>query len=62
MIGLLLTFRFGMELYGLWIGLAVALLYGAVFSAWLVLRTDWNREIQRVADRLAADNRAQVTI
>ncbi|KAF9508146.1 hypothetical protein BS47DRAFT_1377777 [Hydnum rufescens UP504] len=59
-LGLVLTFRFGMELYGLWIGLAAALLYGAIFSVWLVLRTDWDREVQRVAARLAADNKCQV--
>lgn len=44
-----------MALYGLWIGLAVALLYGAGVTGWIVLRTDWPHEIVRVRERLAGD-------
>lgn len=60
-LGLLLTFKYNMELYGLWIGLATALLYSALISVWIVLRTDWVLEIQRVARRLAADNKLHST-
>ncbi|KAF8315345.1 multidrug Oligosaccharidyl-lipid polysaccharide flippase [Clavulina sp. PMI_390] len=54
-IGLFLTFRMQLELYGLWIGLAVALLVGGVASVIIVLHTDWQHEIERVQARLAGD-------
>lgn len=54
-LGLLLTFKYNMALYGLWIGLATALLFGAVITGYLVIRTDWDHEIDRVQRRLAGD-------
>lgn len=53
--GLILTFKFGLALYGLWIGLATALFVGAVVSVIIVLHTDWEHEIERVQARLAGD-------
>lgn len=50
--GLTLTFKFNMELFGLWIGLATALLVGSIISVYIVLRTDWDHEIERVQARL----------
>lgn len=44
-----------MELQGLWIGLTVSLVYCAFFGVWLCLATDWEREVQKVMDRLAKD-------
>lgn len=44
-----------MELQGLWIGLTVSLVYCAFFGVWLCLVTDWEREVQKVMDRLAKD-------
>lgn len=46
---------YNFALYGLWIGLAVALLVGSIVSVTIVLFTDWNHEIERVQARLAED-------
>ena len=56
----MLTFKFDMALYGLWIGLAVALLVGAAVSVTIVLRTDWEHEIDRVQARLAGEDGGDV--
>lgn len=53
--GIWLTFKRDMELQGLWIGLTVSLVYCAVVGVWLCLVTDWDREVQKVMDRLARD-------
>lgn len=50
-----MTFKYNLALYGLWIGLATALLVGALASVAIVLRTDWDHEIERVQARLADD-------
>jgi MATE family multidrug resistance protein len=50
-----LTFVYNFALYGLWIGLSVALLVGSIVSVAIVLLTDWNHEIERVRVRLAED-------
>lgn len=55
--GLWLTFKQDMKLPGLWCGLTAALLYTSTLSIWICLRTDWNREVQKVAERLAIDNK-----
>jgi MATE family multidrug resistance protein len=44
-----------MELPGLWVGMAVALFFGAAITAIIVLRTDWNYEVEMTAERLAKD-------
>ncbi|KDQ10315.1 hypothetical protein BOTBODRAFT_164069 [Botryobasidium botryosum FD-172 SS1] len=56
-LGLTLTFRYGMELKGLWIGLSAALAYGGCVSAWIVLRTNWDREVTRARERLKLGHR-----
>ncbi|EIW77128.1 multidrug Oligosaccharidyl-lipid polysaccharide flippase [Coniophora puteana RWD-64-598 SS2] len=58
--GILLAFspRFDLKLAGLWIGLTVSLVYCSVFSTWLCVRTDWEREVRKVMDRLAAERPA----
>ncbi|EMD31953.1 hypothetical protein CERSUDRAFT_59308 [Gelatoporia subvermispora B] len=53
--GLWLTFKRNMQLYGLWIGLTVSLVYCAAIGVWLCLRTDWNYEVKKVRDRLASE-------
>lgn len=53
--GLVLSFAYNFALYGLWIGLSVALLVGSVVSGTIVLLTDWNHEIERVQARLVED-------
>jgi len=54
-IGLWLAFRCNMGLHGLWWGLTVSLVYSATVGVWLGLKTDWNREVQKVQKRLEAD-------
>lgn len=55
--GLWLTFKQDMKLAGLWCGLTAALLYTSTLSIWICLRTDWKREVEKVAERLAVDNK-----
>ena len=54
-IGILLTFKFHLALPGLWIGLAIALFFGALITVTIVLRTDWDREVIIAAERLNDD-------
>jgi multidrug resistance protein, MATE family len=54
-IGFWLAFRCNMGLHGLWSGLTVSLVYGSTVGVWLALKTDWNREVQKVQKRLEAD-------
>ncbi|KAI9058028.1 MATE efflux family protein [Trametes sanguinea] len=56
--GVWLAFWRGMQLHGLWIGLTVSLVYCAAAGVWLCLRTDWNREVEKVRVRLEADKHA----
>jgi len=56
--GLWLTFKHDMGLAGLWIGLTVSLVYVATIGAYLCLVTDWDREVVKVRERLAADRKA----
>lgn len=58
--GIWLTFSKGMGLAGLWVGLTVALVYAAAAGIWICLRTDWDRQVQKVRDRLAAEQKAQM--
>ncbi|TFK47550.1 MATE efflux family protein [Heliocybe sulcata] len=53
--GLWLAFKRDMGLTGLWIGLTVSLVYVATTGAYLCLTTDWEREVEKVRARLAAD-------
>jgi MATE family multidrug resistance protein len=55
--GLWLTFKQDMRLVGLWCGLTAALLYASTLSIWLCLRTNWKREVEKVAERLAVDKK-----
>lgn len=55
--GVWLAFKHGMKLHGLWIGLTVSLVYCAAWGVYLCLRTDWKKEVQKVMDRLAAEQK-----
>ncbi|KAG1773613.1 MATE efflux family protein [Suillus placidus] len=55
--GLWLAFKQDMQLVGLWCGLTAALLYTSILSIWICLRTNWKREVEKVAERLAVDNK-----
>ncbi|KIJ51532.1 hypothetical protein M422DRAFT_26940 [Sphaerobolus stellatus SS14] len=50
--GMYLAFKHDMGLFGLWIGLTVALVYCAAVGVWLCLRVDWDNEVQKVRDRI----------
>ncbi|KAJ8516103.1 hypothetical protein ONZ45_g6554 [Pleurotus djamor] len=56
-IGILLAFKASMGLLGIWIGLTVALVNNCFWELWVVLRTDWKEEVQKVADRLYEEDR-----
>ncbi|KAG8733192.1 hypothetical protein FRC11_008051 [Ceratobasidium sp. 423] len=56
-LGVYLAFWWNMDLQGLWIGLATALLYSAVVSVYVILRTNWNKEVLRVRARLEEDGK-----
>jgi len=56
--GIWLTFWRGMQLHGLWIGLTVSLVYCATIGVWICVRTDWEREVEKVRKRVAADQKA----
>ncbi|OCH87072.1 MATE efflux family protein [Obba rivulosa] len=53
--GIWLTFKRHMQLHGLWIGLTISLVYCATVGVWICLRTNWEREVQKVRDRLVAE-------
>lgn len=58
-LGLWLAFKQDMQLAGLWSGLTVALLYSSTLGIWLCVRTDWKREVEKVAERLAVDKKCR---
>ncbi|KAH9855642.1 MATE efflux family protein [Lenzites betulinus] len=53
--GIWLAFWHGMRLHGLWIGLTVSLVYSAAVGVAISLRTDWEREVEKVRIRLEED-------
>jgi MATE family multidrug resistance protein len=46
-----------MGLPGLWYGLTSALVYASSIGIWLCLTTNWNREVEKVVERLAVDKK-----
>ncbi|KAI3616804.1 multidrug oligosaccharidyl-lipid polysaccharide flippase [Moniliophthora roreri] len=50
------AFNFNLGLHGLWIGLTISLVYCSVFGSALCLRTDWDREVAKVMDRIADEH------
>ncbi len=52
---MLLGFKYDMGLHGSWIGLTVSLVYCAVFGTVIGLRTDWQHQVEKVENRLAAE-------
>ncbi|KAG8746275.1 hypothetical protein FRC10_005524 [Ceratobasidium sp. 414] len=56
-LGIYLAFWWDMRLKGLWIGLSVALFYSAVVSVWVVVRTNWAKEVLRVRARLEEEGK-----
>ncbi|KAK7031271.1 ethionine resistance protein [Paramarasmius palmivorus] len=54
--GAWLAFNFDLGLHGLWIGLTISLIYCSIFGSAMCLRTDWNREVEKVMERIANDH------
>ncbi|TBU24333.1 MATE efflux family protein [Dichomitus squalens] len=55
--GIWLAFWRDMQLHGLWVGLTVSLVYAAAIGVWICLKTDWEREVEKVRIRLEADQK-----
>ena len=53
--GIYLAFRQGMHLWGLWIGLTIALVFTSVIGGLIVLWADWDLEVKKVMERLGSD-------
>ncbi|KAG2073883.1 hypothetical protein BDR04DRAFT_969691, partial [Suillus decipiens] len=51
-LGLWLAFKQDMKLAGLWCGLTTALFYSSTLGIWICSRTNWKREVEKVAERL----------
>ncbi|KAK0202739.1 MATE efflux family protein [Desarmillaria ectypa] len=58
-LGILLTFKGGLGLHGLWYGLTVSLIYCAVFGTIICIRTDWDHEVAKVLARLKEEDKKQ---
>ncbi|KAG8718652.1 hypothetical protein FRC08_004747 [Ceratobasidium sp. 394] len=55
-LGMYLAFWMDMKLKGLWTGITAALFYAATVSVYLVLRTDWGKEVEKAKTRLEGDD------
>ncbi|KAI0718352.1 MATE efflux family protein [Cerioporus squamosus] len=55
--GIWLAFWRDMKLHGLWVGLTVSLVYSAAVGICISLSTNWDREVEKVRIRLAADHK-----
>ncbi|KAJ3485634.1 hypothetical protein NLI96_g4836 [Meripilus lineatus] len=56
--GIWLAFKWHFGLHGLWVGLTLSLIYASTIGVMICLRTDWDREVQKVRKRLEADKLA----
>jgi MATE family multidrug resistance protein len=55
--GIYFAFKLKLGLHGLWMGLTFSLIYCAVIGTWICIRTDWNREVQKVQNRLKEEDK-----
>jgi MATE family multidrug resistance protein len=53
--GIYLAFKTGLDLWGLWIGLTISLIYSAFVGGYICLNADWNYEVKKVLERIEAD-------
>lgn len=58
--GLYFAFWLDMGLHGLWLGLTFSLIYCAFLGTWISMRTDWNREVTMVMQRLKDEGKAHL--
>ena len=57
-LGIYLAFSLEYGLHGLWMGLTFSLVYCALLGTWLCVRTDWEREVEKVQERITSgDNK-----
>ncbi|KAG8792630.1 hypothetical protein FRC12_005409 [Ceratobasidium sp. 428] len=56
-----LAFWRDMKLKGLWTGITAALFYAATVSVYLVMRTDWSKEVEKAKERLERGNEANIS-
>jgi MATE family multidrug resistance protein len=61
-LGFFFTFKLQYGLHGLWMGLTFSLVYCAAFGTWFCVRTDWDREVQKVQDRLKEEDKMRVIV
>ncbi|KIM42239.1 hypothetical protein M413DRAFT_70972 [Hebeloma cylindrosporum] len=59
-LGLYLAFTHDLGLHGLWLGLTFSLVYCALLGTWLVLRTDWDHEVDKVKQRLKNEDKMRM--
>ena len=53
--GIWLAFSCHLGLHGLWYGITVSLVYCALCTTYMCIRTDWHREVQKVVERMKRD-------
>ncbi|KAF8331803.1 MATE efflux family protein [Amanita rubescens] len=53
--GFWLAFRWHIGLQGLWLGLTASIICCAVVGTYMSIRTNWDREVQKAAERLGKD-------
>jgi len=56
-LGMFFAFKLHYGLHGLWMGLTFSLIYCALLGTWLCVRTNWEREVQKVQDRLKEEDK-----
>ena len=56
-LGIWLAFSWDMGLNGIWIGLSMAVVYLAAVGTYLSLKTDWDREVKKVVERMKEEER-----
>ncbi|KAG2140585.1 MATE efflux family protein [Suillus clintonianus] len=55
--GVWLTFKMNMGLVGLWVGITVSLIYCSFWGTYLCITADWQKDVQKVLDRLAVESK-----
>ncbi|PPQ68446.1 hypothetical protein CVT26_006033 [Gymnopilus dilepis] len=59
-LGIYLAFPHHYGLHGLWLGLTFSLVYCAVIGTWVCLRTNWERQVYKVMQRLKEEDKRRV--